>query len=293
MRLHRQYEAEEEELEKGAPQAAEARALTRHTVFVLVDALDMAAARAIQYARTLHPDELRAVHFDLDPGISDELQDEWSRLGFSKMPLDIFECPDRRLAQAVVQLAADALSDHETEVSIVLPRRAYTKSWHRLLHDKTADAIAEAVSMLPHANVTIIPYHLGQAMAEQTALRAQPERRGVISTPPKQVGIAVPDYVTPCIEAAYRQRASIAGRVTGLQVQPFGQTAALQVTLADKSGRFNVVFLGRRTIPGVALGATVMVTGMVNNHHGRLAMLNPDYEILQAAVPGPSVKGGH
>ena len=37
--------------------------LNRHVVVVLVDRLDMATARALQYARTLHPDELRAVHF--------------------------------------------------------------------------------------------------------------------------------------------------------------------------------------------------------------------------------------
>ena len=37
-----------------------------HSVVVLVDDLDAATARAIQYARTLQPDDLRAVHFDLD-----------------------------------------------------------------------------------------------------------------------------------------------------------------------------------------------------------------------------------
>jgi hypothetical protein len=30
-----------------------------------------------------------------------------------------------------------------------------------LLHDRTADAIADAVGRLEHANVTFVPYHLG------------------------------------------------------------------------------------------------------------------------------------
>src|SRR5205085_1135739 len=51
VRLNRQYENEEEELEEGAPKAAEARILRRHVVIVMLDRLDMAAARAIQYAR--------------------------------------------------------------------------------------------------------------------------------------------------------------------------------------------------------------------------------------------------
>ena len=66
IRLHHQYVDEEDQLEEGAAEAAEAPVLSRHVVIVLVDRLDMATARALQYARTLHPDELRAVHFALD-----------------------------------------------------------------------------------------------------------------------------------------------------------------------------------------------------------------------------------
>jgi len=67
LRLHRQYTTESEELEVGAAQACEAPVLRRHVVLILVDRLDLAAARAVQYARTLNPDELRAVHFAVDP----------------------------------------------------------------------------------------------------------------------------------------------------------------------------------------------------------------------------------
>ena len=65
-RLNKQYEAEAAELEHDAPAAAESPILRRHVVLVLIDRLDLAAARAIQYARTMTPDELRAVHFVID-----------------------------------------------------------------------------------------------------------------------------------------------------------------------------------------------------------------------------------
>ncbi|MCU1456135.1 MAG: nucleic acid binding OB-fold tRNA/helicase-type, partial [Actinomycetia bacterium] len=65
-RLNKQYEAELHELAEDAPKAAEAPILRRHTVIVLVEDLDVSTARAIQYARTLHPSDLRAVHFALD-----------------------------------------------------------------------------------------------------------------------------------------------------------------------------------------------------------------------------------
>jgi hypothetical protein len=44
----------------------------------------------------------------------------------------------------------------------LLPRREYKRAWHRLLHDRTADDIAKAVARIPHANVTFVPYHLGE-----------------------------------------------------------------------------------------------------------------------------------
>ena len=82
--------------------------LNRHVVVVLVDRLDMATARALQYARTLTPDDLRAVHFDIDSRASAELVAEWSRLGLARLPLDVVECQDRRLGRAAIELAADA-----------------------------------------------------------------------------------------------------------------------------------------------------------------------------------------
>ena len=46
---------------------------------------------------TLMPDELAAVHFDLDPIRTEELTDAWARLGFARLPLDVVDCPDRRI----------------------------------------------------------------------------------------------------------------------------------------------------------------------------------------------------
>ncbi len=86
IRLHRQYERGGDLLETGAVEASEAPILRRHVVVVLVDRLDMATARAIQYARTLTPDDLRAVHFDIDSKEARELEEEWGRLGSGPAP---------------------------------------------------------------------------------------------------------------------------------------------------------------------------------------------------------------
>jgi len=45
-----------------------------------------------------------------------------------------------------------------TQVTAVLPRRTYSPLLGRLLHDRTADKIAAAVSQIPHAAATIVPF---------------------------------------------------------------------------------------------------------------------------------------
>ncbi len=128
VRTNRQYRAEDTVLEEGAAvQACEARILHRHVVVILIDRIDLAAARAIQYARTLMPDELRAVHFNIDDRRAQILMERWQRIGLSRLPLDVIDCPDRRLGRAALELAAE-LADGETEVSMLLPRRSYGKA---------------------------------------------------------------------------------------------------------------------------------------------------------------------
>ena len=78
------------------------------------------------------------------------------------MPLEIVECPDRRINRCALEVVAEAAADGNTEVSVLIPRREYSRFWHRFLHDHTADAIAKTLGNVPHANVTFVPYHLGK-----------------------------------------------------------------------------------------------------------------------------------
>jgi hypothetical protein len=295
-RLNKQYEAEAHELAKDAPKAAEKPILRRHVVFVLVDDLDVAAARAIQYARTLTPDELRAVHFVVDAEHADRLSESWRTLGLSRLPLDMIDVPDRRISRAAAELCAENLLDGDTEVSLLIPRRVYRRAWHKLLHDHTADAIAAAVAGLPHANVTFVPYHLGEtptqheleALIEQATSSKRTHRR---SSKDGKAGLAtlegpvvlpqeVPEGVTPIAQISYRQRARVAGKVRSLRVQPWAGVATLECVLVDHTGGITLVFLGRKHVAGLAPGVRMVAEGMVGDQGGRLAILNPDYRIL-------------
>ena len=50
-----------------------------------------------------------------------------------------------------------------------------------------------------------------------------------------------------------------------------------------RHGGIGVVFLGRRRVPGIGPGTILAVEGMAGAYHDRLAILNPDYELLGAA----------
>ena len=304
VRTNREYRSEDVVLEEGAAiQACEARILRHNVVVILIDRIDLATARAIQYARSLTPDDLRAVHFNIDHTRAEVLMERWQRLGLSRLPLDVIDCPDRRLTRASLELAAE-LADGETEVSILLPRRSYGKAWRRILHDQTADRIVEVVSQLSHVNATIVPFLVAPGIERQMSaeLLVDPPRRAKATKATKATKVrkgaaaalhpgradpgagipAVPGSI-PISELTWRARARIAGRVKTLRVQPWAQAQSLECVLVDSSGHaVTLVFLGRRSISGVRSGSLLIAEGMVGKHHNRLAIINPTYELLSS-----------
>ena len=197
---------------------------------MLVDRIDLATARAIQYARTLTPDDLRAVHFNIDHKRAELLIARWQQLGLARLPLDVIDCPDRRLGRAALELAAE-LADGETEVSMLLPRRSYGKAWRRILHDQTADRIVDIVSQLPHVNATIVPFHVAPGL-EETPLgrwkracctRRPPRRRLPCRRRQAAVRRQPEPGTRPIAQLQWRTRAKVAGRVKSIRVQPLGR----------------------------------------------------------------------
>jgi hypothetical protein len=303
LRLNRQYRSEARHLEFDVPAAVTAPILRRHVVLVFVDRIDLAAARAIQYARTLTPDELRAVHFVIDEDAARRLADEWGRLGLHRVPLELVACPDRRLTRSAVETVALELADGETEVTVLLPDRKFNGLWHRVLHDRTADAIAEEVSRLPHANVTTVPFHFDAVEDAQVPLSAivgpaaDPGTGGAAGPRPASGGTAeeMPwpvlsvgtegtigvdvDGGTPIAEVRYRDRVRVGGRVRSLRVAPLHDAPLLELVLDDGTAALSIVFLGRRGLGGVEVGTRMVVEGTIGLHHNRLALLNPSYEL--------------
>ena len=295
IRTHRLYEAEASVLGgSAAEQAVEARPLPRHVAFVLVDGLDLATARTIQYARTLSVDDIKAVHFVLDSVRAQRIQDRWVRLGLSRLPLQLIDCPDRRVDRAVLEMVVEATSDGQTEVSVLMPRRAYGFGLKRVLHDQLGERIATAISRLDHVNATIVPFDVkGElqdlrrfrrprtAASAKASSRMDPEAEKAEETADARAIARVPG-ATPILQLRPREKAKVAGRVRSVTVKPWGDTASLQVELTDDQSSLTLVFLGRRQIPGLTTGSRITADGTVAELRGRAAMINPHYEFIES-----------
>jgi amino acid transporter len=172
IRLNAEYRAESEVLETvSGEQPPPAPHYTRRVVYVLVDGFDLATLAALRYARSLRPTQIRAVHFVIDSLRAEKLRDKWTRADRG-VALDFIDCPDRRLTKAAIDLVEREVADPGTHVTVILPRRSYSPLLGRLLHDRTGDKIAAAVSRIPRSAATIVPYDVPSRVAVLQARQA-------------------------------------------------------------------------------------------------------------------------
>ncbi len=301
MRLNRQYRDEAHSLDLVTwirQDQAAAPHYPRHVVLVLVDRLDLAVLRGLRYAGSLRPTELRAVHLMTDSEVASQLERDWIERGLGdRFPLEIVECPDRRLIRGAGELALSAVVQDRAEVTVLLPRRTFHRLSNRLLHDRTADRIAEAVGRIPHVSATIVPFDTTLPYEAVTRLEARQQQAALepaLAATRVQTGVddQAPDVAahrsrsdgtTPIGAVSWKQRVVVEGRIKIVQV---GTTAGkcLEAQVFDETGGVRLLFFGRTRIPGIVPGAIVRASGTVGEYKGHLALANPRYELLPTSA---------
>ena len=175
MRLNRQYSAEASVLEMSRNERHDVARHPRLRVFVFVDSIDLAEIEALRYGKGLHADELIAVHFVIDGEHAARLQEIWA-LFDHQTPLRLVDCPDRNLSRSAQELVLKVLTEYPgSKITVLLPRRTYSPLLGRLLHDRTADRMARAVSRLPHATAIIVPYDVESRLARVAPIGLEAE----------------------------------------------------------------------------------------------------------------------
>jgi amino acid transporter len=293
MRTSRRYAHEKKVLAEDTDEATnDTPVLRRHVVLVLVDTVDLATSRAVQLARSLSTSaDIRAVHFVIDAARARDMARQWGQLGRWRLPLELIECPDRRIPRAATEMVAELADDGETEVTLVLPRRLYRGLANRLFHSNTADRIVAAVSSVPNVSATIAPFDVGGILRRDRHVKPilpRDHSRPAVDAPVEHSATRPASLTgrTPIADVVYRRRSLVAGRVHSIRVQPWSGVQVLECTLVDSTGAINVVFLGRGGIPGIDVGVYLTAEGMVGKHGGRLAIMNPLYEIRLSRSEG-------
>jgi amino acid transporter len=282
IKLNGRYRLEAEVLEDiGGRKAPDPPNYARRVVLVFVDEFNLATIAALRYANGLRPTTLRAVHFVIDTEQADELRDAWLRADRG-IPLDLVDCPDRRIPRAAGELVAREAARPGTQVTVVLPRRSYAPVLGRLLHDQTADKIARVVSRIPRSAATIIPFDV-QARLEVLHERQATRKAKVPAYDPNGDGHGPPaprPGVTSIAAVAEGAKATVEGRVHSLEIRPVEHSCVLACRVTDGTGELTAFFYGRTHIPGVEPGTKIQLRGRVGIRDAGMVMINPAYELL-------------
>jgi amino acid transporter len=274
MRLNREYRFEAAVLSKFRTDQPALKTFAQHHVFACVSTLDIATLEALRYGKSLKPDQLVAVHFVIDANQARGLQKLWENFDLD-IPLRLLDCPDRDVSRAAQELVVGERDEHpDTNVTILLPRRAYGPL-AQLLHDRTADQIAKAVSRNRGVAATIVPYDVHSRISqefpdklEQRVERrlAQIQARVWQSETPTLSAYAHPQRpstVTAISELVSGRSATIEGRVREVQDVTQRNRTTRSMIVGDDSGQLRVDIGSGAAGADIVPGQLLRVTGTV------------------------------
>jgi amino acid transporter len=294
IRLNREYRAEAAILEMFRTDRPELVKYARHRVFVFVNSVDLAVIEALRYGKGLRADELIAVHFMVDAAYAAQLRKRWDHFELDTR-LRVVDCPDRRIIRASQLFVAKARDEHaDTNVTVLLPRRTYAPLIGRLLHDRTADKIARAVSMIPDAAATIVPYdvqsRIQEAYPERFEQRVARELDKVEAWVSQGEDSDVEAYEHPERSSSVvtvaalipGHRATFEGRVSQVEDVTKRRRTLRSIVLGDNSGEISVTFRPGSGGADIQPGQLLRITGKTRQTGSRpMSMIDPAYHIIE------------
>jgi OB-fold nucleic acid binding domain len=234
------------------------------------------------------------VHFMVDAAHAAQLRTRWDDFDLDTR-LRVVDCPDRRINRAAQVLVAKARNEHpHTNVTVLLPRRTYAPLLGRLLHDRTADKIARAVSRVPDAAATIVPYDVQSRIREafpdtfEQRIAREVERletrimHGEDTPADAYEHPQRPATVIPVGSVIPGRRATVEGRVSQVEEITKHRQTFRSIVIGDDSGEIHVTFRPGASGTDIQPGQVLRITGKVQQSGNReAAMLDPDYEVIE------------
>jgi amino acid transporter len=269
----------------------------RHTFVVLVGRVHRGTIEALQYAQSLRPDHMTALHIADEDVDHQRVRDDWARFGFT-VPIEIIDSPYRELAGQVTRYLDRLDARWETDrVTVVIPEFVVgLKSVANVLHGQNALALKLALLERPRTAVLSVPFHLGAPAPARPRWTTGPDapagRPGLTATSYEldqarlraQIDRLRDDEGVPIALVPERTPSAVTGEITATRVVPRDGSPWLELTVEDGTGAIVAIFTGRRSITGLDPARTVRLDGVAQHQRGRTVMINPRYTLLGAGA---------
>ncbi len=132
---------------------------TRHRVIMPISGIHQGTLEGLRYAKLLS-DDVTAVHVSIDPAETEKIQKKWKTWGEGTR-LVILDSPFRLFVEPLLKYIGEIIDGRQPNetISIVVPQFIPSKSWHNVLHMRTADVLRQELLSRPGVVVTDVPYH--------------------------------------------------------------------------------------------------------------------------------------
>ena len=133
----------------------------RHTVIVPISGIHRGVVRALEYAKSIAPENVQAVYVDFDEEATAKLREKWERWG-AGVKLVVLPSPYRELTRPLLRhinrLARQR--DGDGIVTVLIPEFVPARWWQHLLHNQSSLLLKGSLLFKEGVIVTSVPYHL-------------------------------------------------------------------------------------------------------------------------------------
>jgi hypothetical protein len=131
-----------------------------HTVIVPISGIHRGVVNALQYARSIAPDDVTAVYVDFDEEATTRLREKWEQWG-TGVRLVVLPSPYRELTGPLLRYIHRLDQRREDDIiTVVIPEFVPAKWWQHLLHNQSSLLLKGALLFKKGVIVTNVPYHL-------------------------------------------------------------------------------------------------------------------------------------
>jgi amino acid transporter len=132
----------------------------KNTVIVPISGIHRGVINALQYAKSISPNGVKAVYVDFDEEATRKLQKKWEQWG-SGVELVVLQSPYRSLTRPLLRYI-DRLrrTGGDDFVTVVLPEFVPARWWQQLLHNQSSLLLKGSLLFKQCVVVVSVPYHL-------------------------------------------------------------------------------------------------------------------------------------